>query len=73
MLHRDQATSVPPEAHVTATAGYCAAGALSYNSPATRVQFHPEHTEANLRKMFEQSVDYFLTSKEAEAATYAPT
>ena len=41
--------------------------------PATRVQFHPEHTEANLRKMFEQSVDYFLTSKEAEAATYAPT
>ena len=26
--HRDQVTSAPPEAHVTATAGYCAVGAL---------------------------------------------
>ena len=26
--HRDQVTIVPPEAHVTATAGYCAVGAL---------------------------------------------
>ena len=66
--HLDQVTIVPPEAHVTATAGYCAVGALSYYFPAKSVQFHPEYTEANLRKMFERSVDCFLTSEEAEAA-----
>ena len=66
--HRDQVTSVPPEAHVTASAGYCAVGALSYDFPAKSVQFHPEYTEANLRKMFERSVNCFLTSEEAEAA-----
>ena len=43
-------------------------GALSYYFPAKSVQFHPEYTEANLRKMFERSVDCFLTSEEAEAA-----
>ena len=66
--HRDQVTIVPPVAHVTATAGYCAVGALSYDFPAKSVQFHPEYTEANLRKMFKRSVDCFLTSEEAEAA-----
>ena len=66
--HRDQVTSVPPEAHVTATAGYCAVGALSYDFPAKSVQFHPEYTEAHLRKMFERAVDYFLTSEEADDA-----
>ena len=43
-------------------------GALTYNSPAKSVQFHPEYTEAHLWKMFEQSVNHFLTSEEAEAA-----
>ena len=36
---RDQVTSVLPEAHITATTGYCAVGALSYDFPAASVQF----------------------------------
>ena len=66
--HKDQVTRVPPEAQVAAKAAYCAVGALSYDFPAKSVQFHPEYTEAHLRKMFERSVDYFLTSEQASAA-----
>ena len=66
--HRDQVTSAPPDAHVTATAGYCAVGALSYNFPAASVQFHPEYTELHLRKMFELASGYFLTTEDVNAA-----
>jgi GMP synthase-like glutamine amidotransferase len=66
--HQDQVTRVPPEAQVTATAEYCAVGALSYDFPAASFQFHPEYTESHLRKMFERSSGYFLTTEEATAA-----
>ena len=66
--HRDQVTSAPPDAHVTATAGYCAVGTLSYNFPAASVQFHPEYTELHLRKMFELASGYFLTTEDVNAA-----
>ncbi|MDG2406411.1 MAG: type 1 glutamine amidotransferase [Paracoccaceae bacterium] len=66
--HQDQITSVPPKAQVTAIAEYCAVGALSYDFPAVSVQFHPEYTEGHLRKMFERSVNYFLTPEEVADA-----
>ena len=66
--HRDQVTSVPPEAHVTAATGYCAVGALSYEFPAASVQLHPEYTEPHLRIMFELSNGYFLTTEDANLA-----
>ena len=35
--HRDQVTGVPPGAQITAAAGYCAVGSLSYDFPAASV------------------------------------
>ena len=66
--HRDQVTSAPPEAHVTATAGYCAVGTRPYNFPAASVQFHPEYTELHLRKMFKLASGYFLTTEDVNVA-----
>ena len=46
----------------------CAFRELSYDFPAASFQFHPEYTESHLRKMFERSSGYFLTTEEATTA-----
>lgn len=46
VMHRDQVTSIPPDAIVSMTAGYCPIAALDYHFPARSVQFHPEYTHS---------------------------
>ena len=67
--HKDQVSILPPQASITASASYCPIGALNYDFPAASVQFHPEFSELQLRKLFQRGVDHFLKKKQVLVAT----
>ena len=66
--HKDQVSIIPPRARVIASASYCPVGALNYDFPAASVQFHPEHSENQLRKFFQRGIDHFLKEEQVVVA-----
>ena len=59
---------MPPQARITASALHCPVGALNYDFPAASVQFHPEFSEFQLRKLFRRGVDHFLKKEQVLVA-----
>ena len=68
VAHQDQVTTVPPQAHVIASAPYCPAAALSYDFPAMSVQFHPEYSDGFTHDLIDMFGEQLMTPEQIEAA-----
>ncbi len=51
--HQDQVTTLPPDAEVTGSSGFCKFAMLSYGSKAISVQPHPEFDSAFIEGLIE--------------------